>query len=44
VHGLLAREPKNVAIVALANKPARIASAVLVHGGSYGTGCEPATA
>jgi len=34
-RALLARAPKNVVIVALANKLARIVWAVLAHGRSY---------
>ena len=34
-RALLARAPKNVAIVALANKLARIVWAVLAHGRGY---------
>jgi transposase len=45
--GLLARRPVNVAVVALANKLARIAWAVMVRGGEYrkpGAAAEPAAA
>jgi transposase len=41
-RGLLARTHKNVVVVALANKLARIAWAVLAHGGTYDAGCEAA--
>src|SRR3954468_23608834 len=44
VRGLLARTHKNVVVVALANKLARIAWAVLAHGTAYGAGSEAATA
>lgn len=43
-RGLLARAPKNVAVVALANKLARIAWAVLAHACAYDAGCEMAAA
>ncbi len=43
-RGLLARAHKNVAVVALANKLARIAWAVLAHGGADDAGCEMAAA
>jgi transposase len=43
-RGLLARAPKNVVIVALANKLARIAWAVLTCGGAYDPGRETAAA
>jgi hypothetical protein len=43
-RGLLARAPKNVVIVALANKLARIAWAVLTRGGAYDAGRETAAA
>jgi transposase len=43
-RGLLARAPKNVVVVALANKLARIAWAVLTRGGAYDAGCETAAA
>jgi transposase len=39
-RGLLARSHKNVAVVALANKLARIAWAILAHGGAYDARCE----
>ena len=35
VQGLLARAHKNIVVVALANKLARIAWAVLAHGGRF---------
>ena len=41
-RGLLARAHKNVVVVALANKLARIAWAVLAHGCVYDAGCEAA--
>lgn len=41
---LLARAHKNVVVVALANKLARIAWAVLAHGGAYDAGCETVAA
>jgi transposase len=41
-RGLLARAHKNVVVVALANKLARIAWAVLTHGCTYDAGCEAA--
>jgi transposase len=41
---LLARAPKNVVVVALANKLARIAWAVLTRGGVYDTGRETVAA
>ena len=44
VRGLLARAHKNIVVVALANKLARIAWAVLAHGTAYGAGSEAATA
>jgi transposase len=43
-RGLLARAHKNVAVVALANKLARIAWAVLARGCAYDAGCEMAAA
>ena len=43
-RGLLARAHKNIAVVALANKLARIAWAVLAHGCAYDAGCEMAAA
>jgi transposase len=43
-RGLLARTSKNVAVVALANKLARIAWAVLTRGCTYDTGLETAAA
>jgi transposase len=43
-RGLLARAPKKVVIVALANKLARIAWAVLTCGGAYDPGRETAAA
>jgi transposase len=44
VRGLLARAHKNIAVVALANKLARIAWAVLAHGCAYDAGCKTAAA
>lgn len=44
VGGLLAWAHKNVVVVALANKLARIASAVLTRGCTYDTGRETAAA
>jgi transposase len=44
VRGLLARAHKNIVVVALANKLARIAWAVLAHGTAYGAGSEAAAA
>jgi transposase len=41
---LLTRRPTNVAIVALANKTARIAWAIMAHGDSYRSGNAPAEA
>jgi len=38
VRGLLARAHKNIVVVALANKLARIAWAVLAHGGPFDAG------
>ena len=43
-RGLLARAHKNVVVVALANKLARIAWAVLAHGCAYDARCEAAAA
>src|SRR5205823_14733391 len=43
-RGLLARAHKNVVVVALANKLARIAWAILAHGGAYDAGCDLAAA
>jgi transposase len=43
-RGLLARAHKNVVVVALANKLARIAWAVLAHGCAYDARCEMAVA
>jgi transposase len=43
-RGLLARVHKNVAVVALANKLARIAWAVLAHGSAYDAKSEAAAA
>jgi hypothetical protein len=40
-RGLLARAHKNVVVVALANKLARIAWAVLAHGCAYDAGGQP---
>ncbi len=42
VRGLLERAHKNVVVVALANKLARIAWAGLAHGCAYVTQCEAA--
>ena len=42
--GLLARAHKNVVVVALANKLARIAWVVLARGGVYNTGYEAVAA
>lgn len=39
-RGLLTRAHKNIVVVALANKLARIAWAVLAHGCAYDAGCE----
>ena len=44
VRGLLARAHKTIVVVALANKLARIAWAVLAHGTAYGAGSEAAAA
>ena len=43
-RGLLARAHKNDVVVALANKLARIAWAILAHGGAYDAGWELAAA
>jgi transposase len=43
-YGLLARAHKNVVVVALANKLARIAWVVLARGGVYDAGYEAAAA
>jgi transposase len=42
IKGLLSRRPKNVAIVAMANKMARTAWALLAHGRSFDKGWEQA--
>ena len=39
-RGLLTRAHTNIVVVALANKLARIAWAVLAHGCAYDAGCE----